>query len=187
MAGTALVVTSPLLFFVGLVVRLDSNGPAIFRQERVGRDGKTFRIHKFRTLHTDVPGPLISKTYDPRVTRVGAVLRRTKLDELPQLFDVLLGHMSIVGPRPEVPRYVAMWPAEERETILSVRPGITDPASIKFRNEAEQLERAADPEAFYVNVLLPLKVAMYAEYVRSHSFSNDMMIIGKTIGTVVRN
>lgn len=186
-AATALTLTSPLLIAIGIAVRLDSGGPAIFRQERVGRYGKTFRIHKFRSLRTDVSGPLISGTQDPRITHVGAVLRRTKLDELPQLVDVLVGHMSLVGPRPEVLKYVQMWPPAAREVILSVRPGITDLASIEFRNEAEELQAASDPEAHYVNSLLPRKVASYADYVRSRTFLGDLKIIGRTIRTVIRD
>ncbi|GAA2096363.1 O-antigen biosynthesis protein WlbG [Microlunatus panaciterrae] len=186
-SGVGLVLASPVLAGVAVAVRLDSRGPAFFRQERVGRNGELFRIHKFRSLRTDMPGALISPTHDPRITRVGAVLRRTKLDELPQLLDVLAGHMSLVGPRPEVPRYVELWPAAERELILSVRPGITDPASVALRNEAEELAGAEDPEQHYVSVLLPRKVAMYADYVRSRNFLGDLGIIASTLRTVLRD
>src|SRR5690606_11405139 len=130
-AVPALVVLSPVLALIGLAIRLDSAGPVIFRQVRVGRHGNMFRIHKFRTMRTDVVGPFVSGSDDPRVTRVGSVLRRTKLDELPQLFDVLTGNMSIVGPRPEVPQYASHWPPEYAGAIISVRPGITDPVSIE--------------------------------------------------------
>lgn len=179
--------TSPLLAIIALAVRLDSKGPALFRQERVGLHGQTFRIHKFRTLRMDQPGALISPANDPRTTRVGTVLRRTKLDELPQLLDVLTGRMSVVGPRPEVPRYVAMWPEAERNLILSVRPGITDPASVALRNEAEELAAAEDPEAYYVESLLPRKTKMYADYVRTHSFFADLAIIARTLRAVVKD
>lgn len=185
-AGTGLAVLSPVLLIVALGVRLGSRGPIIFRQERVGRDGLPFRIHKFRTLRTGLGGPLISATHDPRATRVGVVLRRTKLDELPQLLDVLVGDMSLVGPRPEVPRYVARWPIEARETILSVRPGITDPASIALRNESDELASAADPEDYYVTTLLPRKVVMYVDYVTSRTLVGDLRILVATVGAVLR-
>lgn len=185
-SATALVVSAPLLAAIGVAVRLDSKGPAIFRQARVGRHGQSFRIHKFRTLRqTQSGGLLISPHDDPRITRVGALLRRTKLDELPQMLDVLEGHMSLVGPRPEVPRYVAMWPPGDRELILSVRPGITDPASIELRNEALELQLAADPEQHYVESLLPRKVAKYTEYVATQSFVGDLNILGQTVRAVV--
>lgn len=179
-SAIALVVLSPVLLICAVAVRLDSRGPALFRQERVGLGGTTFRIHKFRSLRLGPAGALISPSGDPRVTRVGAFLRRTKLDELPQLFDVLVGHMSLVGPRPEVPRYAALWPQEYRETILSVRPGITDPASVAFRHESDELAGADDPEDYYVTVLLPEKARMYADYVRTRTFLRDLMILART-------
>ncbi|WP_163543777.1 sugar transferase [Occultella kanbiaonis] len=184
-AGLALVVCSPLFAVVALMVRLDSSGPAFFRQERVGLHGEPFRIHKFRTLRVGSAGPLVSPTKDPRITPVGAVLRRTKLDELPQLIDVLGGSMSVVGPRPEVPGYVALWPDAQREVILSVRPGITDPASIVLRNEADELQAAEDPERHYVEVLLPRKAAMYVEYVETMSLRRDAAIVAKTVFAVL--
>ena len=186
-SGVGLVVLSPVLAGVGLAVRLDTRGPAIFRQQRVGLHGKHFQIHKFRSLRAGAGGALISPRGDPRVTRVGAVLRRTKLDELPQLLDVWAGHMSLVGPRPEVPRYVALWPEVERGIILTVRPGITDPASIELRNEAEELQNAADPEEHYVRSLLPRKVEMYVAYVQSRTFLGDLRILGRTLLTIIRN
>jgi lipopolysaccharide/colanic/teichoic acid biosynthesis glycosyltransferase len=184
-AGLGLAITSPVLAALAAAVRLDSPGPALFQQERVGREGETFRIHKFRTLRRDSPGALLSPARDARITRLGGLLRRSKLDELPQLLDVLAGHMSLVGPRPEVPRYVAFWPAEHRQTILSVRPGITDPASILLRNEADLLASALDPERYYVEKLLPQKAALYAEYVENRSFTGDLRILARTVWTVV--
>lgn len=184
-AAALLVLTSPLLVTIALAVRVDSKGPAIFRQERVGRHGTTFRIHKFRSLRVDSPGALVSPTNDPRVTRVGAILRRTKLDELPQLLDVLGGHMSLVGPRPEVPRFVGLWSDADRSLILSVRPGITDPASIALRHEADELAAVDDPESYYVSTLLPRKTAMYADYVRTRSFGGDLRLIGRTLQALV--
>jgi lipopolysaccharide/colanic/teichoic acid biosynthesis glycosyltransferase len=186
-SGLMLLVTWPLLLAVAVAVRVDSKGPALFRQERVGLDGETFRIHKFRSMSVEHDGALVSGTRDGRVTRVGRFLRRSKLDELPQIFDVFVGRMSLVGPRPEVPIYVDMWPADMRPVILSVRPGITDPASIAMRNEAEELAAAEDPERHYIESLLPRKAAMYVDYVRSRSFTGDLAIIGRTLATVIRD
>jgi len=184
-AAAGLVVASPVLLVIALAVRLDSPGPVLFRQERVGRHGETFRIHKFRTMRTGAGGPAVSAEGDSRVTRVGAVLRRTKLDELPQLVDVLTGRMSMVGPRPEVPQYVELWGPEARSVILSVRPGITDPASVAFRDEAAQLAAVADPETHYVETLLPQKVALYLDYVRSRTFTGDLAVLARTLGVVI--
>lgn len=186
-AGVALVVTAPLLALIGLAVRLTSRGPALFRQERVGRGGVPFTIHKFRTMRVAHDGALVSATGDSRVTSLGALLRRTKLDELPQLFDVVAGTMSLVGPRPEVPRYAALWPADRREVILSVRPGITDPASVVFRHEADLLAAAEDADAYYRETLLPEKSRLYVEYVENRSFWGDLRIIGATLAAVARD
>ena len=184
-SGLVLAISSPVLAALAAAIRLDSPGPALFRQERVGRDGQTFRIHKFRTLRRDSPGALLSPARDARITRVGGLLRRRKLDELPQLLDVLAGHMSLVGPRPEVPRYVAFWPAEHRHTILSVRPGITDPASILLCNEGDLLASAPDPERYYIEKLLPRKVALYVGYVKDRTFFGDLRILARTVSTIV--
>jgi lipopolysaccharide/colanic/teichoic acid biosynthesis glycosyltransferase len=184
-SGVALLTLSPVLALIALAIRLDSDGPAIFRQERVGMHGRVFRIHKFRTLRIDSAGAPISPTGDPRVTRLGALLRRTKLDELPQLWDVFLGRMSLVGPRPELAQFVAMWPSAERDLILSVRPGITDPASIELRNEADELAAADDPESYYVMSLLPRKAAIYADYVRNRTFVGDLFTLVRTLRTVI--
>lgn len=185
-SAVGLAILSPVLIVVAVAVRLDSDGPVLFRQERVGRHGVTFRIHKFRSLRTGSGGPLISVSHDSRITRVGGVLRRTKLDELPQLYDVLLGHMSLVGPRPEVPAYVALWPDGDRATILSVRPGITDPATIVLRNEADELGAVSDPEVYYIASLLPRKTRMYVEYVRTQSLLGDLRILLRTVQVVLR-
>ncbi len=186
LAAAGLVVTAPALLLIALLVRKSSPGPVIFSQERVGRYGRLFLIHKFRTLRVDTPGPLVSASGDSRVTPVGAVLRRTKLDELPQLWDVLRGEMSLVGPRPEVPIYAELWPSAVRETILSVRPGITDPASLLFRNEADELALAADPDKHYRTALLPRKARLYAEYVRTRSVAGDLAILLRTVQTLIR-
>lgn len=180
---TGLVVLSPVLGVVGLCVKATSAGPVLFRQERVGRNGELFTIHKFRTMSAG-DGLLVSTSDDPRITRVGRLLRQTKLDELPQLFDVLRGDMSLVGPRPEVPRYVAMWPEEQRDVVLSVRPGITDPASIRFRDEGSRLSAADDPETYYRDVVLPEKCAMYVQYVNGRSLRGDLKIIWQTLFSI---
>ena len=182
-AGLGLLLLSPLLLATALWVRLDSPGPVLFRQTRVGRFGVPFTIHKFRTMHTS-QGAQITVGADPRITRAGRWLRATKLDELPQLWDVLRGAMSLVGPRPEVPRYVALYPAELREVVLSVRPGITDPASLRFRNESELLAQAADPEREYIEVVLPAKLRMAADYVRHASLAGEVRLILATLGAL---
>ncbi len=183
-AACGLVVTSPVALAAAVAIKLDSPGPVFFRQERVGRDGRPFRIHKFRSMRTTTTGPSVSTSTDARITRVGRLLRRTKIDEIPQLLDVLRGTMSVVGPRPEVPEYVAQWPADRRDVILSVRPGITDPASLEFRHEAEILARQDDPEDYYVRVLLPRKVDLYVDYVRSRSLAGDLRLISLTVAEV---
>jgi len=182
-AALGLVLLAPLLLGIALWIKLDSRGPVFFRQQRVGRRGVPFRIHKFRTMVVDAPalGAPITVGADPRITRAGRVLRRAKLDELPQLLDVLAGTMSLVGPRPELPRYVAMYPADLRDKVLSVRPGITDPASIEYRDEAALLGRAADPERAYVEQVMPAKLRCAAQYVDQMSLRNDVRLIGATL------
>lgn len=183
-----LLALAPLLLLLAVWIKLDSPGPVFFRQERVGRGGKLFRIHKFRTMVTDAErrGLQITVGSDARVTRVGQWLRKYKLDELPQLLDVWLGHMSLVGPRPEVPRYVACYPADVRDVVLSVRPGITDRASIEFKDENEILGRAPDPHLAYVNEVLPIKLRYYVDYVAHRSFWSDIGIIFATVRALVR-
>lgn len=186
LAGAGLVLLAPVFVLIALAIRLDSPGPVFYRQQRVGRGGAPFRIHKFRTMAHDPQerGPQITAGADPRITRVGAFLRRSKLDELAQLIDVVQGTMSLVGPRPEVPRYVALYPAALRDKVLSVRPGITDIASIEFRDENALLARAADPEHEYVHVVMPRKLALAARYVDQASFGTDLRLIALTIATV---
>jgi lipopolysaccharide/colanic/teichoic acid biosynthesis glycosyltransferase len=168
-------------------IRFDSPGPVFFRQERVGRHGKLFRIHKFRTMRVDAErrGPQLTVGADARVTRAGRVLRANRLDELPQFLDVLAGDMSLVGPRPDVPRYVEKWPPALRERVLAVRPGITDPASLKFRDEAALLAQAADPEREYVDVILPRKLALAADYADHASLWTDLGVIGRSVGVLL--
>jgi lipopolysaccharide/colanic/teichoic acid biosynthesis glycosyltransferase len=187
-SGLGLLMLSPVLLALALWIKLDSPGPVFFRQERVGLCGRVFRIHKFRTMVTNAErlGLQITVGADARVTRVGQWLRKYKLDELPQLLDVWLGHMSLVGPRPEVPRYVACYPADVRELVLSVRPGITDRASIEYKDENEILGRAADPHWAYVNEVLPVKLGYYIDYVANRSFWSDIGIILMTIRALAR-
>jgi lipopolysaccharide/colanic/teichoic acid biosynthesis glycosyltransferase len=169
-----------------IAIKLDSPGPVFFRQVRVGRCGVEFRIHKLRTMRELNAGEAGAATQitvgdDPRITRVGALLRRTKLDELAQLIDVGLGHMSLVGPRPEVPRYVAVYPQAMRDKLLGVRPGITDPASLAFRDESERLTRAADPQREYIEVVMPAKLAISAKYIDEANALSDLRCIAATV------
>ncbi|RZI81907.1 MAG: sugar transferase [Rubrivivax sp.] len=188
LASLGLLALAPALVLIALAVKLDSSGPVFFRQERVGRHGRPFRIHKFRTMRHDPAGqgPQITVGADRRITRVGGVLRRTKLDELPQLLDVWLGDMSLVGPRPEVPRYVAHYPPAMRDKVLSVRPGITDIASIEYRDESSVLARAADPEHAYLHEILPHKLALAARYVDQASVWTDIKLIARTIAVILK-
>lgn len=178
----ALALLCPLLLAVALWVRLDSPGPVLFRQQRVGRGGRLFAILKFRTMqvNAEAAGLQITVGQDPRITRTGRWLRRSKLDELPQLLNVLRGEMSMVGPRPEVPRYVALYPADQRATVLSVRPGITDLASLAFRDESTLLARSADPERTYVEEILPIKLCHACDYVARRSLWLDLRILART-------
>jgi lipopolysaccharide/colanic/teichoic acid biosynthesis glycosyltransferase len=182
----ALLLFGPFLAGVALLVKATSKGPALFRQERVGRGFRPFTIYKFRTMVEDAPrrGRTITAGPDPRITPLGGFLRRWKIDELPQLYNVLRGDMSLVGPRPEVPRYVEMFRDEYRE-ILRVRPGITDLASLKYRNESDLLGAAADPEAEYVLRLLPDKIALAKDYVARGSLATDCGVILRTFAALL--
>jgi len=187
-AATALLLTSPLLLIIAAWIKLDSSGPVFFCQERVGLRGRTFAIYKFRTMFVHSvanAGAQITVGADWRITPAGRFLRRYKLDELPQFFNVLKGEMSVVGPRPEVPRYVAFYPPETRDVVLSVRPGITDLASIEYRDENLLLGTADDPEAFYINVVLPAKLSYCTQYVQSRSLWMDFVIVGKTVAALL--
>jgi lipopolysaccharide/colanic/teichoic acid biosynthesis glycosyltransferase len=189
LSSLGLLVLAPLLLLIALLIKLDSPGPVMFRQERVGRYGQPFRIHKFRTMRHEPAGQGLQITVgaDRRITRVGGFLRASKLDELPQLLDVWLGDMSLVGPRPEVPRYVAHYPADVRDKVLSVRPGITDIASIEYRDESAVLARAADPEHAYIHEVLPHKLALAAQYVERSSVGLDLWLIWRTLVAIVRH
>ena len=176
-----LLILAPVLTVLAIAIRLDSSGPAFFRQERIGRGGRAFRILKFRTMRVDAEsrGVQITIGRDPRITRVGEVLRRYKLDELPQLLNILRGEMSWVGPRPEVPRYVALYTAEQRE-ILEYRPGLTGPASLKFSDESSLLAEQPDPERYYREVLIPAKIAEDLAYLSGATLLSDAQLLAKT-------
>jgi lipopolysaccharide/colanic/teichoic acid biosynthesis glycosyltransferase len=181
-----LLLLSPLFGLIALLIKLDSKGSVFFRQERVGRDMQRFGIWKFRTMIADAPqrGALLTVDGDPRITRVGRILRKTKIDELPQLINVLVGQMCLVGPRPEVPRYVAMF-CRDYEEILQIPPGITDMASVKYSDEAALLLLAHDPEHEYITRVLPDKIKLAKEYVRRSSFSLDLSLITQTVKKIV--
>lgn len=182
-ALVALIGIAPVLLVASLWIKLDSVGPVFFRQVRVGRHGNEFRIYKFRTMRAAAEslGPQITVGVDPRITTSGHFLRRYKIDELPQFLNVLLGDMSIVGPRPEVPRYVALYSPEQRRVVLSLRPGITDLASLEYKDENDLLGQSADPESVYVQQVLPAKLALCMRYVQMRSFWGDLVIIGRTL------
>jgi lipopolysaccharide/colanic/teichoic acid biosynthesis glycosyltransferase len=188
-AALALVLLSPVMAAIAFWIKRDTAGTVFFRQERVGRFGRAFRIHKFRTMVSGAAatGLAITAAHDPRVTPAGKFLRRHKLDELPQLIDVLKGDMSLVGPRPEVPEFVAMYPSEVRDEVLSVRPGITDETSLRFRDESALLANADDARNFYIETILPLKLASYLDYVRTRSFRRDFSILARTALTIIKN
>jgi lipopolysaccharide/colanic/teichoic acid biosynthesis glycosyltransferase len=186
-SAVALLVLSPVLVILGLMVALTSPGGAFFRQVRVGRAGKEFRLFKFRTMRpgSEALGQITVGGRDPRITGIGYFLRKSKMDELPQLINVLLGDMSLVGPRPEVPRYVALYSAEQR-MVLNVRPGITSAASIAYMDENEILGRSADPHRAYVEEVMPAKLALDLDYVKDRSFFRDLSIILRTITGLFR-
>jgi lipopolysaccharide/colanic/teichoic acid biosynthesis glycosyltransferase len=181
-AAVALVVLFPLLVLTALLIKLDSPGPIFFRQERIGRNFRPFGIYKFRTMvqEASAHGGLITVGEDRRITRVGRILRKTKVDEIPQLINILKGEMAIVGPRPEIRYYVELfW--RDYEEILKVRPGLTDLASLKYRDEASLLGKAANPEAEYMTRVLPEKIRLAKDYLRRSSFLFDLSLILKTL------
>jgi len=185
-SGLGLIVLSPLFLVLAIWIKLDSKGPVFYRQVRVGFKNKDFRIFKFRSMRVGSDkGSLVTiGGHDPRVTKSGYFIRKFKFDELPQLINVFLGNMSLVGPRPEVRHYVDYWTPEQMH-VLDVRPGITDPASIKFRNENELMEKAEDPEKYYIEVIMQEKIKLYLEYVEKHSFLYDIGLIFKTFWVIV--
>ena len=181
-----LIVLSPLFLILAIWIKSDSKGPVFYRQVRVGKNNKDFRIFKFRSMRIGADkGSLVTiGGHDPRVTRSGYFIRKFKFDELPQLINVFIGDMSLVGPRPEVRHYVDYWSPEQMH-VLDVQPGITDPASIKFRNENELMEKAEDPEKYYIEVIMQEKIKLYLDYVEKHSFLYDLGLIFKTFWVII--
>ena len=186
LSAAALCVLWPVLLLIALAIVVDDPGPVFYRQVRVGRGGKPFRIFKFRTMVVDADKKGLSITVgrDSRITRVGALLRKTKLDELAQLLNVLMGQMSFVGPRPEVPRYVELYTPYQRQVLL-VRPGITDYASIAYRNENDLLAGADDPERMYIETIMPDKIELNMKYLREISPLTDVRLILRTVLAVI--
>jgi lipopolysaccharide/colanic/teichoic acid biosynthesis glycosyltransferase len=187
LGGLGLAAASPVLLLIAAAVKLESRGPAFFSQERVGKDGRPFRIHKFRSMvaGADRMGPAVSGNRDPRVTRVGGVLRATKLDELPQLVNVVKGEMTLIGPRAEVARYVAHYTGEER-ALLTVRPGLTGPGQVHFTmDQAGELDGVDDPDRHYIEQQLHPKLALDLEYLRRRSLALDLSILGGTIALLL--
>ncbi len=182
-----LVVLSPIFIVIGLLIKRDDNGPVLFKQIRVGLNEKPFKVLKFRTMVIDAEkqGAKVTTGGDSRITKTGQWLRKYKIDELPQLINVLKGEMSLVGPRPEVPEYVAFYSEEQKQTVLSVLPGITDLASIEFRNENELLTGSQDPVKDYREKVLPIKLTYYKQYVKERSLWMDFKLIIKTIVAIV--
>jgi len=183
-----LLILSPALLVLSALIKLSSPGTVFFRQVRIGKDGRPFWILKFRSMiqGADRMGKGITPGNDPRVTPLGVFLREWKLDELPQLWNVFKGDMSLVGPRPELPVYVAQYSAEQQK-VLEVRPGITDPASLRYRDEGAILQRSTDPERLYREEILPDKLALNLQYLRDVSFSYDLSLIFYTIKSVVKH
>lgn len=182
-AAIGLIVLLPLFVLLAVAIKIDSKGPVFYRQERVGQFGRIFKIHKFRTMATEQEKTSLQITVgaDKRITRIGSFIRKIKLDELAQLLDVLIGTMSLVGPRPEVPRYVACYPNVIRDLVLSVKPGITDRASIEFKDESAMLAQASNPESVYIEKILPIKLGYYVDYVKNNSMYGDVKIILATL------
>lgn len=184
-AAAGLIILSPVFIITAVIIKLDSKGPVIYKQSRVGKGNRDFQLFKFRSMKpdSDVSGLLTVGGRDPRITSSGYYLRKFKLDELPQLINVLKGEMSFVGPRPEVRKYVDIY-TEDQKKVLSVSPGITDVASIKYRNENELLEKADDPERFYVENIMPDKISLNLEYIDQRSLYKDLKVILKTLSAV---
>ena len=185
-SGCGLLVLSPIFLIMAIWIKWDSKGPVFYRQVRVGRHNKDFRILKFRSMRVGADkGSLVTiGGRDPRIPRSGYFIRKYKLDEFPQLINVFKGEMSLVGPRPEVRHYVDYWTAEQMH-VLDVRPGITDPASIKFRNENDLMEKAENPEDYYINVIMQEKIRLYLEYVENASFWYDIRLVFQTIKVII--
>lgn len=186
-SALGLLLLSPALIISGVFIKLNSKGDVFFKQVRVGKNNKDFKIFKFRTMYIDSDklGLLTVGGRDPRITSVGYYLRKSKLDELPQLINVLLGNMSFVGPRPEVRKYVDLYSDKQLE-VLSVKPGITDVASIEFRNENEILSQEKDPNQYYIDVIMPLKLKINLDYIKNRNLFKDIKVIFKTFGVLLK-
>ena len=186
LSGFGLILLSPLFLVIAIWIKIDSRGPIFYRQVRVGRNNTEFRIFKFRSMRigSDKGSLVTIGGRDPRITRSGYFIRKFKIDELPQLINVFIGDMSLVGPRPEVRHYVNYWTPEQMH-VLDVRPGITDPASIKFRNENELLAMAEDPEKYYIEVIMQEKIKLYLDYVKKSSFWYDIKLIFQTFWVII--
>lgn len=184
MALAGLTFAAPIFVVVAVLVRIDSRGPVFFRQRRIGLNGQSFTLFKFRTMRRNKNGLMVTAADDDRVTRVGGLLRRTKIDELPELWNVLKGHMSFVGPRPEVPDFVDLDNPIWIE-ILEHRPGVTDPVTLRLRNEEQLLAQVVDKERYYREVIQPYKLRGYANFVRYKSWKTDIRIIGRTFRAVI--
>ena len=186
-SSLGLLLLSPLFLMLAIWIKIDSEGPVFYRQVRVGKGNRDFRLFKFRSMRvgSDKKGLITVGGRDPRVTRSGYYIRKYKFDELPQLINVFTGDMSLVGPRPEVRKYVDLYTPEQMH-VLDVRPGITDPASIRYRNENELLEQAEDPDRYYIEVIMPDKLRLNLEYVAKHSFWSDIGLIFKTFEEIIR-
>ena len=182
-----LIVLFPVFIVIGFLIKKEDGGSIFFRQTRIGQNGKLFKIYKFRTMveNAEKLGAQVTKGDDPRITRVGKILRKYKLDELPQLINVLKGEMSLVGPRPEVPKYVNAY-KEKYEKILKTKPGITDFAALEYIDEEKLLKDAKDPEKIYIEKILPEKIKYYEKYIKEMSFLTDLKLILKTILRIVR-
>ena len=186
-SGFGLLVMSPVFLILAIWIKLDSKGPVFYRQVRVGRKNRDFRIFKFRSMRVgaDKMGLITVGGHDPRVTRSGYFIRKYKLDEFPQLINVFIGDMSLVGPRPEVRKYVDLYTSEQMQ-VLDVRPGVTSLASIRYRNENELLEKVEDSDQYYINVVMQDKLAIYLEYIRNVSFGYDIRLVFQTFWEIIR-
>lgn len=186
LAAIGFAICLPLMGAAAVAIRVESGSPALFRQTRVGMNERPFMLYKLRTMRTNatIKGPSVTSAGDSRVTRVGRLLRRSKIDELPQLINVVKGEMNLVGPRPELPKYVEIMGKDDRQVLFSVKPGITDPVTLELVAEEALLGEQADPEQFYVEELLPQKVRGYREFLSTRSVRGDVQLLFRTIGVV---
>ena len=184
-----IIILLPIFLLIGILIKLDSNGPIIFKHKRVGLNSKVFIMHKFRSMKEHLLKNSIQLTMknDKRITKIGLILRKYKIDELPQLYDVLIGNMSFVGPRPEVEKFINCYSENTKKKILSTRPGITDYSSIKFSNESEMIKNKDNPEEYYIKNILPIKQKYYLRYINEKSLYTDLKIIMLTLKKIIFN